>query len=46
MVRLTEKSLAIVEQYAEIAAGVLHDAQQGREQSETANQQATVVGGD
>lgn len=34
LVSLTEKSLAIVEQCAEIAAGVLDDAQQGSDQSE------------
>lgn len=34
LVSLTEKSLAIVEQCAEIAAGVLDDAQQGSTQSE------------
>lgn len=34
LVLLTEKSLAIVEQCGEIAAGVLHDAQQGSVQSE------------
>lgn len=34
LVRLTEKSLAIVEQCTEIAAGVLDDAQQGSAQSE------------
>lgn len=34
LVSLTEKSLAIVEQCAEIAAGVLDDAQHGSDQSE------------
>lgn len=34
LVSLTEKSLAIVEQCAEIAGGVLDDAQQGSDQSE------------